>query len=97
MTELEAHDALVRANEAARLLGEPLLVNALNAQRADVYHKIESSRWYQRRARESLYQQLVAINNFEAQLKEHINSGKLAKSWLDQFRANKELQRQRKR
>ena len=53
MTEWEAKDAMLRANEAARVLGEPLLIEALNAQRADVYSKIEGSRWYQKRARGS--------------------------------------------
>lgn len=96
MNELDAQAAIVRANDAARILGDRLVQEALNAMRADLYLKLEDSGWRQRAARESIYHQLKAIQNFEAQFRFHMENGKVASSWLEQFRATQALRRGRK-
>jgi len=69
MTPLEAEDSMRRAVEADQLLKNRLLVQALDAIRADLFDKIERTTWRQRSAREALYQQLVASSNCESQLR----------------------------
>jgi len=97
MTPLEAEDSMRRAVEADQLLKNRLLVQALDAIRADLFDKIERTTWRQRSAREALYQQLVACSNFESQLRYHIENGKVAKSWLEQYRATQAMKRSRRK
>ena len=97
MTPNDAEVDIHRANDAAYILGHRLVVEAMNAMRADIYGKIESTNWRQRAAREALYQQLVACNNFEAQFRYHVENGKVAKSWLEQWRAAQDLKRSRRK
>lgn len=91
MTELEAHEIQIRAHDAARILGDKLVHEALNAMRADLFDKLTATNWRQRGAREAIYHQLKAVDNFEAQFSFHIENGKMARSWLEQFRAQRAL------
>lgn len=97
MNQSDANAALVRANDADRLMREPMLIAAIDTMRADLYAKLTETSWRQRSAREAIYHQLKAIDNFEAQFRHHINTGKLASSWLEQYRATQELKRSRRR
>lgn len=96
MNEADAQSVIIRANDAARILGDRIVQEALNAQRADLFAKLTETNWRQRAAREAIYHQLKAVDNFEAQFRFHIENGKMAKSWLDQLRAQRELRRSRK-
>lgn len=97
MNQSDANSLLVRANEADQVLRNPLVIQAIDAMRADLYAKLTDTTWRQRSAREAIYHQLKSIDNFEAQFRHHINNGKLASSWLDQYRATQELKRSRRR
>jgi hypothetical protein len=97
MTENDAKATMVRANEANQVLNNPLVVNAIDTMRADLYAKLTDTTWRQRAAREAIYHQLKAIDNFEAQFRHHLTNGKLAQSWLEQYRATQELKRSRRR
>jgi hypothetical protein len=97
MNPVEAEALVARANEASRVLSEPLLVDALDALRADLYAKLVETNWRQRAARESIYHQLKAMDNMEAQLRFHIENGRVARSWLENYRAERELRKERRR
>lgn len=97
MTTNDAQVAIVRANDANAALNNPLVVQAIDAMRADLYAKLTDTTWRQRGAREAIYHQLKAIDNFEAQFRHHITNGKIAQSWLEQYRATQELKRSRRR
>jgi hypothetical protein len=97
MNPVEAEALVARGNEAARILSEPLLVEAFDAIRADLVAKLVETNWRQRGARESIYQQLKAMDNVEAQLRFHVDNGRVARSWLENYRAEREMRRARKR
>lgn len=97
MTPLDAEATMQRAVEAGQLLNNRLLVQALDAIRADLFDKIERSAWNHTEEREALYKQLVACNNIESQLRYHIENGKMAKSWLEQYKATQAMKRSRRK
>lgn len=97
MSPGDAEDQIRRGVEASQLMANPLLSQALDAIRADLFDKIERTTWRQKSAREAIYQQLVACNNFESQLKYHIENGKLARSWLEQWKATQAVKRSRRK
>jgi hypothetical protein len=97
MNPVAAEELVARANEAARVLSEPLLVEAFDSIRADLYAKLVDTNWRQKGARESIYQQLKAMDNVEAQMRFHIENGRVARSWLENYRAEQALKRGRKR
>lgn len=89
------HDAKIRrANEAKHILEHPMVVDALNALRADVYLKIEDH-GSDDKALKALYHQLKAIGNFEAQFRHHIEEGKIAASMIEKWRADQRARRVR--
>lgn len=87
MNEQIAKDAIKRSSEAKHVLEHHAVVGAMNAIRADCYDKIESSRADQTNEREKLYMMLKACANFEAQFSYHVEHGKMAVSWLENYRA----------
>ena len=97
MNPLDAESAVIRANEARRVLSEPLLVEAMDGIRADLNAKLVETGWRQRGAREAIYHQLKALDNRESALKFHIENGRVAANWLEQWRAEREMKRSRKR
>ena len=97
MNELDAQQQVARGHESAAIIGNRMVVDAINAMRADLYYKLESTKWYQKGARESIYHQLKACENFEAQFRYHIDNGKLAASWLEERRALQDLKRSRRK
>lgn len=95
MNEHEYHDAMVRGKEASHIMEHPMVRDALAGLRADVYEKMEATKWSDSAAREALYHQLKAIANFEAQFQFHIEEGRVALSWLDKKRAEAAVKRSR--
>lgn len=89
MNELDATAEIQRAREAQHVLEHPMTVDALNAMRAQQYANLEATKPSQTAEREFIYHQLKAIESFEAQFRFHIDNGRLAVSWLDQYRAKK--------
>lgn len=89
MNEMGAMDDIHRAQEAAHVLEHPMVVEALAAMRADLYAKLEATKPSQKDEREFIYQQLQANNLFEARFRFHIDNGRMAVSWLDEYRARK--------
>lgn len=96
MSEAEHMEVIRRGQEALHIMEHPMVVDALNAMRADVYSKIEMTGWNDKEAREALYHQLKAITNFEAQFQFHIEEGRMALSLLDKWRAEKRAKRSRR-
>ena len=86
---MDAKAEIQRAKEAAHIIEHPMVVGAINAMRANQYANLEATKPSQREEREFIYHQLKAIESFEAQFQFHIDNGKLAVSWLDDYRARK--------
>jgi len=97
MSPLDAEREIQRANEAAMVINHPLVVEAINAMRQDAYKKLEATKPSQTAEREFLYQHLKAIQNFEVQFQFHIDNGRMAVDWLDQYRARKQTEARRRR
>lgn len=95
MTESEALEAMRHAKEAAHVIEHPMVIGAINAMRANQYANLEATKPSQTAEREFIYHQLKAIESFEAQFQFHIDEGKLALSWLDQYRAKKAAKNRR--
>lgn len=76
--------AMQRAERARQLLGDPMIVEALQAMRETAYKNIESSSWRSRGEREELYRMLRTIAAFEKQFHKIITDGKAAKSKLEE-------------
>jgi hypothetical protein len=97
MNELDARDAMVRANRAQQLLEDDMIREAIAALRADAFTKLENTKPGQKDERESLYMYLKAIGNFEAHFSFVIEEGRVAKDWLDQYVASKRAAKRRPR
>lgn len=83
-----AEEKIRRASEARHVLEHQLTVAALADIRADIYAKIEE-RGGDAKALQALYHQLKAAANFEAQLRFHIEEGRIAQSMIDKWDANR--------
>jgi len=95
MTELEAQDQIRRAGEAGMILNHELVRDAILALKADQYEKLEATKPSQKDEREFIYHQIRAINNFEAQFQFHIDEGRVARGWLDEYRQRQKASRRR--
>ena len=64
-----------KADDAKRLLNDPILSEAIQTLRETCFHNIESSSHDQAEQREDLYYMLRCISAFERQLKQYIQDG----------------------
>lgn len=68
--------------KARQLLEDPMINDALNAIRKNLYDKIARSDFDQSEAREDAYRMLRSVEAFEGQFKRFINTGKIAEEKL---------------
>jgi hypothetical protein len=85
MNEIEAKNMVRRADHAERILKDPLINEAFDAIRDNIFKKISVSSFGQKDEREDLYRMLRAVESFEGQFKKYINDGKLAKNRLKEL------------
>lgn len=84
--ELKLRQTMADAERARQLLGDPMIVAALDDMRNTVYTNIRTSNFKQKEEREYLYLQLKAIDEFERKFKLRIQNGKLAESRLTELK-----------
>lgn len=84
--ELKLRQEMAEAERARQLLGDPMIVAALDDMRNTVYTNIRTSNFKQKEEREYLYLQLKAIDEFERKFKLRIQNGKLAESRLTELK-----------
>ncbi|MCA3169596.1 MAG: hypothetical protein ING20_02400 [Burkholderiales bacterium] len=84
--ELKLRQTMAEAERARQLLGDPMIVAALDDMRNTVYTNIRTSNFKQKEEREYLYLQLKAIDEFERKFKLRIQNGKLAESRLTELK-----------
>lgn len=84
--ELKLRQEMADAERARQLLGDPMIVAALDDMRNTVYTNIRTSNFKQKEEREYLYLQLKAIDEFERKFKLRIQNGKLAESRLTELK-----------
>jgi hypothetical protein len=82
VSERELKAQVQKGDNAARVLKDPLIQEALTGMRETVYHNIRTSNFKQFEEREDLYKMLKAIDAFEKQFTDVINGGKKAKTRL---------------
>lgn len=74
-----------RGEHAARILKDSLVQEVLVGMRETVFHNIKTSHFKQSEEREELYRMLKAIEAFEREFKDRINTGKKAESKLKEL------------
>jgi len=89
MNEMDAKFEIQQAQEARHVLEHPMTDGAINAMRAAQYANLEATKPSQTAEREFIYHQLKAIESFEAYFQFHVENGRMAVSWLDEYRAKK--------
>lgn len=80
--EMEAR----RGERARQLLKDPLISEALNSMRENVFTNIRTSHYKDIDDREDLYKMLKVIDQFEGQFNKLIRDGKVARSKLAELK-----------
>lgn len=84
-SEQKLKEDIARADRADRILADSLVKDALQSIKETLYHNIESSSWRSRNEREECYRMLKVVDKFKEQFEQHLKTGKLARSRLDEL------------
>jgi hypothetical protein len=93
MNDRDLQNDIDRAGNAARLLTDPLLAEALQAIRNEVVRTWVDCPARDQEGKEALWQLARTADKFETLLRGYIESGKLATAGLKQFEERKGLRR----
>lgn len=75
----------VNGEKARQLLEDPMIKEALDSMRQDVFTNFRQSHWSKPEEREELFKMIRAIDDFEKRFKDKINGGKKAQSLLEKL------------
>jgi hypothetical protein len=82
MDETKLNKDLSRANEARRIIENPLVMEALSLIRSNLHSKWEASSYEESTGREEAYRMLKVANEFERYFHQALESGKIAEKEL---------------